>query len=163
MKNKRKATLFIVQSALIASIYVILTFLSNALGLANGVIQLRLSETLAILPIYTSAAIPGLFVGCFLSNILTGCILIDVIFGSLATLLGAFFTYRLRAKRLLAPLPPILSNTLIIPFVLSYAYKINGSLLFFALTIGIGEFLSCGVLGYFLIKSIDKSGIYKNF
>lgn len=163
MKNKRKTTLFIVQSALIASIYVILTFLSNSLGLASGVIQLRLSEALTILPIYTSAAIPGLFVGCFLSNILTGCIFIDVIFGSVATLIGAIFTYWLRSKRVLAPIPPIISNTLIVPFVLSFAYKFEGSLLFFALTVGVGELLSCGALGLLLIKAIDKSGIYKIF
>lgn len=160
MKNK---SLFVVQSALIAAIYVILSFFSNALGLANGAIQLRLSEALTILPIYSAAAIPGLFIGCLLSNLLTGCIFVDVVFGSFATLIGAIFTRLLKNKKLLAPIPPILSNTLIIPFILSYAYRFEGSIWFFALTVGIGEILSCGILGYMLIKAIDKLGMNKIF
>ena len=91
-------TKFIVKSAIIAALYIILTYLANVIGLANGVIQIRLSEILTILPVFTSAAIPGLTVGCVLSNILTGCAPLDVVFGSIATLIGAIGTYCLRNK-----------------------------------------------------------------
>ena len=58
--------------------YVVLTLLANALGLANYAIQVRFSEALTILPFFTPAAIPGLFVGCILSNLLTGCMPLDL-------------------------------------------------------------------------------------
>lgn len=170
----------LVQAAMIAAIYVVLTLLANAFGLANYAIQVRFSEALTILPFFTPAAIPGLFVGCILSNILTGCMPLDVLFGSLATLLGALGTYiigrmsrqavsaaetaiKLRRSfsfyRILAPLPPILSNTLIVPFVLAYVYQFEGSIPFFMLTVGIGEVISCGILGLLLLLSLEK---YKN-
>lgn len=90
MRNKK--VLFITQGAVIAAIYVVLTYIVSLLGLTNGVIQVRLSEALTILPVFTPAAIPGLVVGCVISNILTGAVIWDVIFGSLATLIGAVGT-----------------------------------------------------------------------
>ena len=78
MKNKK--TLYLVQAAMIAALYVVLTLIANAFGLASGAIQIRLSEMLSVLPFFTPAAIPGLFVGCLLSNFLTGaCLLDDII------------------------------------------------------------------------------------
>ncbi len=148
--------LFIAQAAMIAAIYVVLTFLANAFGLANYAIQVRFSEALTILPFFTPAAIPGLFVGCLLSNILTGCMPLDVIFGSLATLIGACGTYMLRKYKWLAPLPPIVANTIIVPYVLAYVYKFEGSIPYFMLTVGIGEIISCGVLGMILFFSLKK-------
>lgn len=152
MKSK---ALFITQAAVIAAIYVVLTYLAQLFGLASGTIQVRLSEMLTVLPIFTPAAIPGLFIGCVLSNILTGCVIWDIIFGSLATLLGAIGTYLLRKKSCyLAPLPPIIANTLIVPFVLSYAYGVPDGIPFLMLTVGAGEVLSCGILGIILIKAL---------
>lgn len=145
---------FLIQGAVIAALYVVLTFLSNAFGLASGVIQVRFSEALTILPFFTPAAIGGLFIGCFLSNVLSGCALYDVIFGSLATLIGAFGTYLLRRYKWLAPLPPIAANTLIIPFILSYVYGFSGGIPYFMLTVGIGEVLSCGLLGMLLLFAL---------
>ena len=114
MRNKK--VLFITQGAVIAAIYVVLTYIVSLLGLTNGVIQVRLSEALTILPVFTPAAIPGLVVGCVISNILTGAVIWDVIFGSLATLIGAVGTYLLRKRhRILYPLPPIIANTVIVP------------------------------------------------
>lgn len=147
------------QSAIIASLYVVLTLVSNTLGLANGAIQLRLSEALTILPCYTTAAIPGLAIGCFISNLITGCALWDVIFGSIATLIGAAGTYLLRKNKFISPISPIVANLLIIPFVLIYTYGAEESLPFLMLTIGLGELLSAGVLGVFMLKLLDK---YKN-
>lgn len=154
MRNKK--ALLITQAAMIAAIYVVLTYLINAFDLANGAIQIRISEVLTVLPVFTPAAIPGLFLGCLLSNLLTGGIIWDVIFGSLATLLGAVGTYLLRRKKFLAPLPPVLANTLIVPFVLSYGYGMPGSIPFFMLTVGIGEVLSCYVLGTLLMTVLGK-------
>lgn len=133
---------------MIAALYVVLTVFINSFDLASGVIQVRVSEALTILPVFTPAAIPGLFAGCLISNLITGCAPMDVVFGSLATLIGAFGTFFLRKKsRFLAPLPPILSNTIIVPFILSWVYHYEGSIFFFMLTVGIGEILSAGVLG----------------
>lgn len=150
-----KKVLFIVHAAVIAALYVVLTLLANALGLANYAVQLRFSEALTILPFFTPAAIPGLCIGCLLSNIITGCALPDIIFGTAATLLGAVFTFLLRRYKWLAPLPPIAANTLIVPFVLLYAYGLKPLWLSF-LTVGVGELLSCGVLGMLLLNLLSK-------
>lgn len=154
MKNKK--VLFLTQAAMIAALYIVLTYFINAFNLASGAIQVRISEALTILPVFTPAAIPGLFVGCLLSNSLTGCMPLDILFGSLATLIGAFGTRALRKHQWLAPLPPILANTIIVPFILSYVYHFEGSLLYFAVTVGIGEVLSCGVLGMILYFALQK-------
>lgn len=156
---KDKKVLFITQAAMIAAIYVVLTYFISAFGLASNAIQIRISEALTILPFFTPAAVPGLFIGCLLSNILTGCILPDIIFGSLATLLGALGSYALRNHRFLVTLPPVVANMLIVPFVLRYAYglpfTLHGmdlSIPFYMLTVGIGEVISCCILGSILIK-----------
>ena len=158
--KKKSYTSSIVHGAVIAALYVVMTYLTNVLGLANGAIQVRFSEALTILPLFTPAAIPGLFVGCLLSNILTGGIIWDIVFGSLATLLGAIGTYLLKRHVFVAPLPPILANTLIIPFVLRYAYALEGSVPYFMLTVGIGEIVSCGVLGILLYYALEKRKRY---
>lgn len=93
--NKKNIYL-LTQAAMIAALYVVLTFIANAFGLANYSVQVRFSEALTILPFFTPAAIPGLFIGCLISNILTGCAIPDIIFGSLATLIAAFGTWKLR-------------------------------------------------------------------
>lgn len=153
MKRKTK---FLSHAAIIAALYVVLTYVANMFGLASGAIQIRFSEALVILPVFTTAAIPGLFIGCLISNILSGCIIWDVIFGSIATLLGAIFTYLLRSHRKLAPLPPILSNTIIIPLVLKFAYGLPAGLGYFVLTVGIGEIVSCGIFGTVLLLYLQK-------
>lgn len=159
MKRSSNA-LFITHAAVIAAIYVVLTYLASMLGLSNGVIQVRFSEALTILPCFTPAAIPGLFVGCVISNLLAGAVIWDVVFGSIATLLGAAGTYLLRKKsKYLSPLPPIISNTVIIPFVLTYAYGVPDGLPFLMLTVGIGEIISCGLLGILLLRILER---YKN-
>ncbi len=153
---KKNNVLFLTQAAMIAALYVVLTFLSNAFGLASGAIQIRISEALTLLPYFTPAAVPGLFVGCLLSNVLTGCALFDVLFGSLATLLGAIGTRILRKSKWLAPIPPIVSNMVIVPLVLTYVYEIPGGIPYLMLTVGIGEIISCGVLGLSLLSVLSK-------
>lgn len=152
---KNKGTLFLVQAAMIAAIYVVLTLVFAPISF--GDIQARISEALTVLPFFTPAAIPGLFAGCILANILGGAIPMDVIFGSIATLLGAIFTYKLRhVSKWTAPLPPIVANVLIVPFVLRYGYGTNLPIPFMMLTVGIGEVLSCGVLGMLLLTALSK-------
>ncbi|MBQ3023063.1 MAG: QueT transporter family protein [Clostridia bacterium] len=155
-----KKTQFLTQSALVASLYVALTLISASLGLASGVIQVRISEALTILPMFTAAAIPGLFVGCIAANLVTGAALWDIVFGSVATLLGAVGTYLLRRNRYLATIPPIMSNTLIIPFVLKIAYGVSDGYSFLFLTIFSGELISCGVLGILLSRALAKTKIF---
>ena len=154
MKNMSKTTKFICQSAIIAALYVVLTYLANALGLANYAIQVRFSEALCALAIFTPAAIPGLFLGCLISNILTACILWDIIFGSIATLIGAIGTYLLRKHPIPALLPPIISNMVIVPLVLKFAYGLEDGLWFLILTVGAGEVISVGILGFILYKAL---------
>lgn len=151
-----KKVIFITQAGVIAALYVVLTLLANALGLANYAIQVRFSEALTILPVFTPAAIPGLFAGCLLSNILTGCAPLDVVFGSLATLAGAVGTYQLRKHKWVTPVPPIAANIIVVPLVLAYVYRFEGSLIYFAITVGIGEIISCGVFGMVLLNVLNK-------
>lgn len=162
MRNKK--VLFVAQAALIAAIYVVLTYFISAFNLASGAIQVRVSEALTILPFFTPAAIPGLTIGCFLSNLLTGCLPMDVVCGSLATLIGAVGSYVLRRQKWLVPLPPVVANTVIVPYVLAYVYGAEGTIPFFMLTVGIGEVISCYVLGSILLNALlpYKNIIFKN-
>ena len=156
-----KKTRYLTHSALIAAMYVALTFIASLLGLASGVIQVRLSEALTILPLFTPAAVPGLFVGCVLANALTGSAAWDVVFGSIATLLGALGTYWCRKKnKYLAPVFPILANMIIVPFVLRLVYGAPDSWIFLVISVGIGEIISCGVLGLLLHKILVKTNIF---
>ena len=149
-----KKTAYITQAALIAAIYTVLTMIAAGFDLASGAIQVRFSEALTIMPFFTPAAIPGLTLGCLLSNILTCCALPDIIFGTLATLLGALGSYALRKNRFLCAVPPIVSNALIIPFVLTYAYHIPGGIPLFMMTVGLGELISCMGLGQLLLQAL---------
>ena len=155
----KKSIHLLTQAAMIAALYVVLTFIANAFGLANYAVQVRFSEALTILPLFTPAAIPGLFAGSLISNILTGCALPDIVFGSAATLIGALGTWKLAKlfpdKRFPAPIPPIVANTVIVPFVLRYAYGIRPLWLSF-LTVGAGEIISCGILGLLLACTLNR-------
>ena len=155
MKNK---TRYLTLAAVIAALYVVLTYLSALFGLSGqNLIQVRLSEALCILPYFTPAAVPGVTIGCLIANLLTGAHALDIVFGTLATLLGAVGTRLLRKWRFLAPLPPILANTLIVPFVLRYAYLMTDfAMPILFLTVGLGEILSVGVLGMALLFALQK-------
>ena len=149
-----KETGFLVQGALIAALYVALTMMFAPISF--GPVQFRISEALCILPFFTPAAIPGLFLGCLISNLLGTAVIMDVICGSLATLIGAVGSYWLRQHKYLVCLPPILANTLIIPWVLRYAYGSTDLVPFMMLTVGIGEVLAIGVLGNGLLALLER-------
>ena len=157
-----KRTRDLTRAAMIAALYVALTYLAFSFGLSGqGSVQVRFSEMLCVLPYFTASAVPGLTLGCLLANLLTGAHVLDILFGTLATLLGALGSRMLRRWRFLVPLPPIIANTVIVPFVLRYAYlttDVAFPLLF--LSVGLGEILSVGVLGTVLMLALQKHRKY---
>lgn len=144
------------RAAVIAALYTALTIISNIFGLASGAVQLRLSEALCLLPIIFPESIWGLFIGCLLSNIITGCVIWDIIFGSLATALAAYLSYRLRRHIVLALIPPVVINAVVVPFILKYAYGIGEAWWYLCLTVGLGELIVCSLLAPILIRGIKK-------
>lgn len=158
-----KKTLYICHAAIIAALYVVLTYVASLLNLSSGVIQVRLSEALCILPCFTTAAIPGLTIGCLLANLLTGCVTLDVVFGSIATLIGAAGTYLLRKNKLLMLVPPIISNAVIVPFVLKFAYGAEDAYWFMFATVGAGEVISAGILGFLLYMGLKKAKVFNEY
>ena len=157
---KSTKTLFLTRGALIAALYVALTYVSSILGLASGVIQIRLSEALVMLVLLMPEAVVGVTLGCFLANLMTGAVIWDVIFGTLATLIGAVLgrlMRRLPDKLIwLAALPTVVSNAIIIPFVLIYAYGVPDAYYYIMLTVGAGELISAMLLGTVLYRALKK-------
>ena len=161
MKVYRSKSLELAQGAVIAALYVVLTLVFAPISF--GEMQLRVAEALTILPMFTTAAIPGLFVGCIIANLLGGAIIWDVIFGSLATLIGAVFSYMLRKNRWLVPIPAILSNTVIVPFVLKYGYGVDLPIPLLMVYICVGEIGGCYILGELLATVLlpHKNRLFK--
>ena len=153
-----KETFFSVRSAakaaVIAALYVVLTYVFA--WCASGAVQVRVAEALTILPMFTATAVPGLAIGCLIANLLTGCALWDVVFGTMATLLGAIGTRLLRKYGVLATLPPILANVLIVPMVLRFVYGDAWPIWLLMLTVGAGEVISCGGLGSLLMITLKR-------
>lgn len=156
-------TLVITQAAIIAALYTVLTIFAASLNLASGAIQVRFSEVLTILPFFSFAGVPGVTIGCLVSNIVIGSDIFDIIFGTLATFIGAVGTwyigvlFRKTGKNILkflSPLPPIIANTIIVPFVLAYAYHVSDGIPFLMLTVGAGEVISCGILGLLVLTAL---------
>ena len=160
MRNKKVQ--FITQGAVIAAIYVVLVLIFDTFSF--GPIQFRIAEVLTIMPYFTPAAIPGLFVGCLIANIIGGGLIWDIVFGSIATLIGAVGTYLVRKNKWLVPLPPIIANTIIVPFVLKYAYGYDGLLVYFMFTVGLSEIIVCGIIGMALltVRAKNREHIFKD-
>ena len=152
MKNKK--TLFITHAAIIAAIYTVLVLIFSFSSF--GPIQFRVAEALTILPYFTPAAIPGVTIGCFLSAVLTGADILDIIFGSLATLVAAILSYLLRRNKFLVPIPPIVVNAIVIPFVLRAAYGEAQPIPIMMLTVGAGQLFAAGILGIVLLLGLEK-------
>lgn len=153
MKHNLK---LLTRAAVVAALYIVLTLVANMMGLANGAIQVRLSEALTLLPVLFAESVWGLFVGCLISNIITGCVIWDIIFGSLATLIGAFVTLGLKKHRFFASLAPVVSNAVIVPFVLKYAYGVGDAWWLMAVTVAIGEIITCVFLAPLVVKALEK-------
>ena len=155
MRENKNLT-YLVHGAVIAALYVVLTL--NFLPISYGPIQFRISEALCILPYFTPAAVPGLFAGCLLSNLMGGLPVMDVVCGSLATLIGALGSRHLRQHKWCVCIPPILSNAIIVPLVLRFAYGSQDLIPLMMLTVGIGEILAVGVLGNALLITLERYG-----
>lgn len=149
-----KKTLFITQAAVIAAIYVVLVFIFQFSSFE--LIQFRVAEALTILPFFTPAAIPGVTIGCLLSNLLFRADILDTVFGSLSTLIAALLSYKLRRYKFLVPIPPIVVNALVVPFILKYAYFEANPIPLMMLTVGAGQVVSAGVMGMVLLYALDK-------
>ena len=155
MKNRNIS--YLATAGAIAAVYIVLTMVFAPISFSE--VQIRISEALTILPYFSAAAAPGLAIGCFLANFLGGAVIWDVIFGSIATLIGAVFTRKFSVRnKWLAPVPPIISNTVIVPFVLRFGYGVNLPIPFMMLTVCIGEVISCGVLGMILLTALSRYG-----
>ena len=151
---KENKVTFLTHAAMIAAVYVVLCAVFAPIS--YGEIQVRVAEALVILPFFTQAAIPGLFVGCIIANVMGGSIMLDVVLGSLATLIGAVGSWHLRANRFLVLLPPIAANTLIVPYVLRYGYGVPLPIPFMMLTVGIGEVIAVGLFGNVLLSALVR-------
>lgn len=161
---------FIVEGALIAAAYIGLTMISNLLNLAFGPVQLRISEALTVLPVFTPAAIPGLVLGCFISNIISPMGAVDMIFGTGATLAAAVLTYLLRkicvrGLPVLSFLSPVVLNAVIIGLEIDIFFLPEGAAVWgfvsSAATVGLGELAACFLLGVPLFYAVKRYRIFR--
>ena len=147
-------TKYLAEAAVIAAIYALLTIVLAPIS--YGAVQVRISEALTVLPFFTPAAVPGLFVGCIAANIMSPYGLADLIFGSAASLIGAIGSYLLRKKPLLVPLAPVISNRIIVGAMLYYVYEVPLPLIVQMLYVALGEGVACYAIGYPLMKYLNK-------
>lgn len=158
MSKSRFTVRQLTTAAIIAAIYAALTLL---LPIPQyGGVQLRVAEAMTVLPFFFPEAIPGLAVGCFLANLLGSPYVLDWIFGTLATLLAAIWTSRIK-HRALAPLPPVVCNAVIVGAEIAYFATLDGAAFwpayaFNALTVGLGEAIACFVLGALLLRVLER-------
>ena len=149
MSNKVKN---LVKAGIIAALYVVLVVVFSYSSF--GPIQFRIAEMLTILPLFTPAAIPGLFIGCLLANVLGGAVFLDIVFGSLATLVAAYMSYRLRKKEWLVPVPPVLINAVVVGIILKFVYAEAGSVWVLMGSVFLGQMVSAYGLGMILMKAL---------
>lgn len=147
-------------AAVLAAVYAALTLFLPVPQ--YGPVQVRVAETLTVLPFFFPAATPGLLVGCIIANLFSPYIL-DVVFGSAATLLACLWTQRLRS-RWLAPLPPVVCNAVIVGgeiafFEVGFGPAFWGTFVFHALTVGLGELLVCYVFGSVLLGALYRTDV----
>ncbi|MGN0270718.1 MAG: QueT transporter family protein [Candidatus Weimeria sp.] len=160
MSRKNGSTaLFVAQAGIIAALYVVLTVFAAGFDLASGAIQVRISEALTVLPVFTPAAVPGLFIGCLLANLITGSAVYDVVFGSLITLAAAVVTRFLKDRKFIYTIPPVLFNALGVPVILVLAYGVTTAYPLLVLTVGAGEAISVFGFGFALKKILGR---YRN-
>ncbi len=156
---KKSKVSYLTRAAFVAAMYVALTWLSNFFGLASGAVQLRLGEALCVLPYFMPSAVPGLFVGCIVSNLTMSANIFDIIFGSLATLIGAYAASKVKHKWLV-PLPTVIANTVVVPLVIVFCYtsEVESVWAYLLVTLGVfaGEVISAYVLGIILLSALDK-------
>lgn len=157
-------TKYLIYGAMIAAIYFVLTY--AVAPISSGLFQCRISEALCVLPYFTSAAVPGLFVGCLTANLIMmttmGILPLDVIFGSLATFFAAYLSYMLskrfpsKAGRWLVPAPAVLVNALVVGWLLANIYGVGAPYWVCALYVAAGQIVACYGLGMPLLLLLEK-------
>ena len=163
-KNHQKAIRSLTTSALLAAAYVALALLCDSFGLLKYAIQIRLPEALCVLVAFTPAAVPGITLGCLITNLLLAGAPLDIIFGTVATLIGAYLGHLISKGKpktvkslIFATLPTLISNTLIMPPVIVYSYGTEMALPLVFLTVFIGELISACIIGVILGNALRKS------
>ncbi len=162
---KRNSVRELTVSALVAALYVVMTYFGNIFGLSYGSFQCRFAEALCVLPFFFPGTVPGLFIGCVISNILSPYGVVDLVVGSLSTLLAAYITSKMRSKWL-APLPPVICNMVLVGGMLAWyqvgfssgfgaAFLVNG------LWVALGEVVACYGLGTLLLRLLPRSGYFR--
>ena len=162
---RRFTTRDLTLAAMVAALYAVMSYFGNLFGLTYGPIQFRFSEALCVLPFLFPAATPGLFVGCLVTNLLSPYGPLDIVAGSLATLLAALWTGRVK-RAWMAPLPPVLCNAVLVGFTLGFAQvgftpALPAAWVFNGLTVGVGELGVCYALGLLLLKALPNVPYFK--
>jgi uncharacterized membrane protein len=147
-------------AAMVAALYAVMSFYGNIFGLTFGAIQFRFAEALTVLPFLFPCTVPGLFVGCLVTNLLSPYGLLDIVVGSAATLIAAIWTSKVKNKWL-APLPPVICNTVLVGFTIGWAEvgfsaALPAAWAYNGLTVGLGELGACYVLGMLLLTLLPK-------
>lgn len=150
MKDPKTLT----RAAVIAALYAALTLLLAPIS--YGAMQVRVSEGLTLLPVLFPEAAPALFVGCLLANLLGGSALPDIVLGSLTTLVAALLTRRLRGNRLLAALPPVVLNGLIVGALIHLLYTPEIPMALCMLYVAVGEAIACYVVGFLVLAAVKR-------
>ena len=164
MNMKNLSVRRLVRCAVIAAVYVVVCLVLAPFS--YGAVQVRVAEALCLLPVFGAEYIVGVTLGCFLANLL-GSTIVDVVFGTLATLLACLVTYKLRDIRVKglaipASLPPVVFNMIIVgAFEITFFFSDGAPTamlaVFNAVTVGIGELISCTILGVALVKLIESN------
>lgn len=154
-------------AALTGAAYAVLSYFGSVFGITYGPVQCRFAEALCVLPFLLPETAWGLGVGCLITNLLSPYGILDIVVGSAATLLAGLLTAHCHS-RWLAPLPPVLTNTVLVGLVLAYeqagtsaafwpAYGFN------ALTVGIGEVVACYGLGSLLLRVLERNKAFREY
>lgn len=165
--EKKWSTRDLTLAAMVAALYAVMGYFGNIFGLTFGPIQFRFAEALTVLPFLFPSTVPGLFVGCLLVNLLSPYGPLDIVVGSAASLIAAEWTRRVK-NRWLAPLPPVLCNTVLVGFTIGLA-EANGftpafpmAWLVNGLSVGLGELGVCYVLGMLLLELLPRIGYFRS-
>lgn len=141
----------LVRIAVIGAIYATITIVFAPFS--YGPVQVRVSEALTILPFIIPESVLGLFIGCLMANIYGGYGFLDIVFGSLATLAAAFLSRKM-PHWLLAPLPPVLVNAVVVGLILNFTAGFP--LLATMLWVGMGQVAACYLLGLPLLYFLKR-------
>ena len=165
--RKKWSTKDLTLAAMVAALYAVMGYFGNVFGLTFGPVQFRFAEALTVLPFLFPSTVPGLFVGCVIVNLLSPYGPLDIVVGSAATLLAAVWTSRVK-HRWLAPLPPVICNTVLVGFTFGWA-EANGftaalpmAWLVNGLSVGVGELGVCYILGLLLLELLPRIGYFRS-